>query len=150
MRVATDGGDFLAARVIVASGAWASDLVPSLKPLTRIRRQVMHWFPLANADAYSYDRFPVYIWHHGHGVGDYFYGFPCLPGERLIKMATEQCEDDASSANDVDRRVDAVESNQFYERHVERRMMGVMSHAVRSVACMYTVAPDGGFIVDET
>jgi len=93
VRVVTDDrGDFVAASAIVAPGAWASDLVPSLAPLTRVRRQAMHWFPLNDPDAYSPERFPVFIWHHGSGVGDYFYGFPCLPGEVSMKMATEQCE----------------------------------------------------------
>jgi hypothetical protein len=49
----------------------------------------MHWFPLKDPGAYSPERFPVFIWHHGSGVGDYFYGFPCLPGEVSMKMATE-------------------------------------------------------------
>jgi sarcosine oxidase len=109
----------------------------------------MHWFPLKDAEAYSPERFPVFIWHHGSGVGDYFYGFPCLPGEVSMKMATEQCDVD-STADEVDRRVDAVESDEFYERHVERRLGGVSSRAFRSIACMYTVTPDGGFVVEET
>ncbi|KAL3811322.1 hypothetical protein ACHAXA_005408 [Cyclostephanos tholiformis] len=39
---------------------------------------------------YSSERFPVYIWHYGSGVGDYFHGFPCMPGERFTKMPTDQ------------------------------------------------------------
>jgi sarcosine oxidase len=109
----------------------------------------MHWFPLKDPGAYSPERFPVFIWHHGSGVGDYFYGFPCLPGDVSMKMATEQCDVD-TTADEVDRRVDAVESDEFYERHVKRRLGGVSSRAVRSVACMYTVTPDGGFVVEET
>ena len=141
--------NFVAASAIVAPGAWASDLVPSLAPLTRVRRQAMHWFPLKDAEAYSPERFPVFIWHHWSGVVDYFYGFPYLPGEVSMKMATEQCDVD-TTADEVDRRVDAVESDEFFERHVKRRLGGVSSRAVRSVACMYTVTPNGGFVVEET
>jgi sarcosine oxidase len=150
VRVTTDAGIYHAARVIIASGAWSSSLVPSLVPLTRVRRQVMHWFAPANPHSYSYDRFPVYIWHHGHGVGDYFYGFPCLPGERYMKMATEQSEFDADSADDVNRGVDEFEADSFYERHVKRLMTEIVPNAEKSVGCMYTVTPDGGFVIDET
>ena len=66
-----------------------------------------------------------------------------------MKMATEQCDVD-TTADEVDRRVDAVESDEFFERHVKRRLGGVSSRAVRSVACMYTVTPNGGFVVEET
>jgi len=165
VRVVTDRGDFHAARAIVTPGAWVTDLVPSLKPLTRVRRQILHWFPLAHPEAYSPDRFPVYIWHHGYDAGDYIYGFPCLANENTMKVATEQSEIN-TTADDVDRLVDPIESEAFYKRHVERRFDGAMcpvmkrqverrlegslSPVMKSVTCLYTVTPDGGFIVDET
>lgn len=164
IRVVTDRGDFHAARAIVTPGAWVTDLVPSLKPLTRVRRQILHWFPLAHPEAYSPDRFPVYIWHHGYDAGDYIYGFPCLPNEKTMKVATEQSEID-TTVDDVDRLVDPIESEAFYRRHVERRFDGAMcpvmkrqverrlegslSPVMKSVACLYTVTPDGGFIIEE-
>lgn len=166
VRVVTDRGDFHAARsIVVTPGAWVTNLVPSLMSLTRVRRQTLHWFPLSNHEAYSPDRFPVFIWHHGHNANDYFYGFPCLPGERTMKMATEQSDLD-TNADDVDRLVDPVESEVFYKKHVEHRIKGALcpvrkrhvdrrhecslSPVMKSAACMYTVSRDSGFIVEET
>ena len=163
VRVVTDQGDFHAARAIITPGAWVTDLVPSFKSLTRVRRQILHWFPLAHPEAYSPDRFPVYIWHHGYDAGDYIYGFPCLPNEKTTKVATEQSEID-TTADDVDRLVDPIESEAFYKRHVERRFDGAMCPVMKRQverrldgslspvmkSCLYTVTPDGGFIVEET
>jgi sarcosine oxidase len=147
VRVSTDQGDFRAARVVLTPGAWIADLAPSLAPLTRIRRQVLHWYPVADPAAYAPGRFPIFIWMHGGAEGDYFYGFPCLPGEATLKVATEQAEHN-TSADTANRSVDPAESAAFHARHVAPRLAGVGNPARRAAACLYTVTPDSGFIVD--
>ena len=68
-RVRTGGGDFTASRVVVTAGAWVSGLVPALAGVTSVRRQVLHWFPVADPAAYAPGRFPIFIWMHGVGAG---------------------------------------------------------------------------------
>ena len=41
------------------------------------------------------------------------------------------------------------ESAVFHARHVAPRLAGVLAGRERAAACLYTVTPDGGFIVDE-
>jgi sarcosine oxidase len=145
-RVRTGGGSFGAARVVVTAGAWVGGLVPALAGVTSVRRQVLHWFPVADPVAYAPGRFPIFIWMHGAGAGDSFYGFPCLDGATL-KVATEQAQRD-TTPEAADRSVAAEESAAFHAGHVAGRLEGVGA-AVRAAACLYTVTPDSGFIVDE-
>jgi sarcosine oxidase len=146
--VTTDQGTFRAGRVVVAAGAWIGGLVPALAPFTAVRRQVLHWFPVADPAAYAPGRFPIFIWMHGAREGDYFYGFPCLPGHDTLKVATEQAERD-TTADTADRSVAPEESAAFHARHVAPRLSGIGAPAVRAAACLYTVTPDSGFVVDE-
>ena len=147
-RVETSQGTHRAGRVVVAAGAWVSTLVPALAPVTEARRQVLHWFPVADPAAYAPGRFPIFIWMHGAREGDYFYGFPCLPGQDTLKVATEQHEQ-GTTADGVERAVAAGESLAFHARNVAPRLVGVGAEAARAVACLYTATPDSGFIVDE-
>jgi sarcosine oxidase len=147
-RVETSQGTYRAGRVVVSAGAWVSGLVPALAPVTEARRQVLHWFPVADPAAYAPGRFPIFIWMHGAQEGDYFYGFPCLPGQDTLKVATEQHEQ-GTTADGVERAVAAAESAAFHARNVAPRLVGVGAEAVRAVACLYTATPDSGFIVDE-
>lgn len=146
--VTSDHGLLRAGRVVLTAGAWSSGLVPALAPVTSVRRQVLHWFPLADPASYAPARFPIFIWMHGPGEGDYFYGFPCLDGQASLKVATEQAERE-TTADGVDRQVAAEESSAFHARHVAPRLAGVLAARERAAACLYTVTPDGGFIVDD-
>jgi sarcosine oxidase len=147
-RVETGTGIHRASRVVVTAGAWVSQLVPALGPATAIRRQVLHWFPVADPAAYAPGRFPIFIWMHGAREGDYFYGFPCLPGQATLKVATEQHAED-TTAEAANRSVDLAESTAFHARNIAPRLSGIAPVATRAAACLYTVTPDSGFIVDE-
>jgi sarcosine oxidase len=146
-RVRSAAGDFTAARVVVAAGAWIGGLVPALAGVTAVRRQVLHWFPVADPAAYAPSRFPIFIWMHGAGAGDSFYGFPSLDGATL-KVATEQVRHD-TTPEAADRTVAPQESAAFHAGHVAGRLEGVGAIAAQAAACLYTVTPDSGFIVDE-
>jgi len=47
---------------------------------------------------------PAFIWMHGATDVDYLYGFPPLPGDRRIKVATEQYETRATADHQSRRR----------------------------------------------
>jgi sarcosine oxidase len=82
---------------------------------------------------------------YGTGDTDYLYGFPPLDGS--IKVATEQY-DTTTSADGVERRVDPSESDDMYRLRVADRVAGATPEVVRAAACVYTVTPDRGFIID--
>lgn len=145
--IRTDDGTVRAERVVVAAGAWTAPLLGApFDRLLNVNRQLLHWFGLEPGSPFGPDS-PVFIWMHGSGDEDYLYGFPPLPGEASVKVATEQYRT-GTTADTVDRSVDPAESDAFYRRHVAGRLAGVSGRANRSAACLYTVTPDRDFIID--
>ena len=148
VRILFADGAILADRLVLAAGAWAAGLLgPRFAPLLVPYRQVLHWFTPDDAAAYGPDAFPTFIWIHGSGAEDYFYGFPALPGLGGVKVATEQYS--ASCNPDiVSRDVAADEALSMHAAHVAGRLRGVGARPARSAACLYTVTPDSGFVID--
>ena len=143
----TAGGPVLADQVVVSAGGWAAPLLGSpFDHLLKVNRQKLHWFKLADRQAYWSDA-PVFIWMHGSGDHDYFYGFPPLPGDDRIKVANEYSSP-GTTPDAVDRTVSRRESDDMYRRHVAGRLAGAMPEAPEAVVCLYTTTPDRGFIID--
>lgn len=143
----TSRGRVLADQVVVSAGGWTAPLLGA--PFDRIltvNRQVLHWFRLADRRAYRADA-PVFIWMHGTGDHDYFYGFPPQAGDDRIKVASE-AHSPPSTAASIDRTVRPAESSDIYRRHVAGRLDGAMPVAVETAVCLYTITPDRGFIID--
>lgn len=147
IRIETADGVIQADRAVVAAGAWTAPLLGGpFDRLLTVRRQLLHWYALADTTAYG-PRAPVFIWMYGTSDTEYLYGFPPMPGENAIKVATEQYST-STTADAVERRVDPVESADMYRLRVENRLAGATADVVRSAACVYTVTPDRGFIID--
>ena len=147
VRVETDAGTLRARQVVMAAGAWNVPLLgPPFDRLLRISRQWLHWFELDDASAYA-DGAPVFIWMHGAADGDYFYGFPPLPGDLRLKAAQEQYET-TCTADTIDRAVEPGAAERLYRAHLEGRLAGISPRVAASVAGLYTVTPDRGFIID--
>jgi len=77
-----------------------------------------------------------------------FYGFPALDEAPSIKVATEQFET-PTTADTADCEVDVSEIRSLHDAWVASRLPRVTGRAERAVRCLYTVTPDGRFIVDE-
>lgn len=147
VEVATPGRIVRASRAIVTAGAWTAPLLGApFDRLLSVKRQVLHWFETAEP-RWSAAPSPVFIWMHGSGDSDYLYGFPPLPGDNRVKVATEQYEAD-TTADAVTREVGAGESRKMFDDHVAGRLKGVTSRVAKAAACVYTVTPDSGFIID--
>jgi sarcosine oxidase len=145
--VETSSGTFEADQVVVSAGGWNAHLLgaPFDRVLT-VKRQVLHWYELDDTSAYRANS-PVFIWMHGATDVDYLYGFPPLPGDRRLKVATEQYETN-TTADTIDRTVDPAESAEMYRKHVAGRLAGATPRVAQAAACIYTVTPDRGFIID--
>lgn len=143
----TAGGPVLADQVVVSAGGWTAPLLgPPFDRLLKVNRQKLHWYKLADREAYRPDA-PVFIWMHGTGDHDYFYGFPPLPGDDRIKVANEYASP-GSTPDAIDRTVSTAESDDMYRRHVAGRLAGTMPDAAYGAVCLYTTTPDRGFIID--
>jgi sarcosine oxidase len=147
VRVETTAGAREASQAVVSAGAWSAHLLGApFDRLLTVNRQILHWFELENTSAYKADA-PVFIWMHGTTDVDYLYGFPPLPGDQSLKVATEQYEVN-TTADAIDRVVDPAESAKMYRDHVEGRMAGATPRIAKAAVCSYTVTPDRGFIID--
>jgi sarcosine oxidase len=147
VRVTTERGMLEASRCVVTAGPWLAGLLPAFRPLARVYRQVLHWFAPLDPAKFAPGRFPVFIWMHGDQEEDYFYGFPIAERGIDLKVATETYAREVDP-DDVDRTVSANEPAAMYAQHVAGRLRTVTGRATRSAACLYTVTPDAGFIVD--
>ncbi|MET0675565.1 MAG: N-methyl-L-tryptophan oxidase [Bradyrhizobium sp.] len=147
VRLETSSGVFEADQVVVSAGSWNAHLLGApFDRLLTVKRQVLHWYELEDTSAYHANA-PVFIWMHGATDVDYLYGFPPPPGDRRLKVATEQYET-STTADTIDRNVDPAESAEMYRKHVEGRLAGATPRVAHAAACLYTVTPDRGFIID--
>ncbi|MCP3407413.1 N-methyl-L-tryptophan oxidase [Bradyrhizobium sp. CCGB01] len=147
VRIETSSGTIQAKQVVVTAGGWTAPLLGTpFDRLLTVNRQVLHWYELDDLAAYGPDA-PAFIWMHGATDVDYLYGFPPLPGDRRIKVATEQYET-RTTADTINREVDPEESAEMYRRHVHARLAGATPRVAQAAACLYTVTPDRGFIID--
>jgi sarcosine oxidase len=146
VRVTTDKATYTAGSVVVTAGAWMSALLGGVfSKLLAVYRQTLYWFAPENPAAFMPERFPIFIWIHGGGAGDYFYGFPVVTDG--VKLATEQFAE-TTDPDRITRDVSATESASMYAAHVRDRIAAVSERCLRAEACMYTVTPDSGFIID--
>lgn len=137
-----------AGRAVVAAGPWLPRLLGGIfASLARPYRQVLHWFSPEAPSDYAPGRFPVFIWMHGDRAEDYLYGFPTA-GTPEVKLATEQYAHADDDPDLMVRTVAPAEAEIMARTHVRGRLRGLGERPTRSAACVYTVTPDAGFIVD--
>jgi sarcosine oxidase len=148
VRVATASGVHEADQVVVSAGAWAASLLgPRYEAALAPHRQTLHWFMPNRPADFTADRAPVFIWMHGAAPDDWFYGFPRLPGARGVKVAAERFDAPLASADDLGRERLAQEADLVFHRHVDGRIHGLTPQCLRSEPCLYTMAPDGRFLI---
>ena len=144
VEVITDAGRHRAGMVVLAAGPWMPGLVPI--PGLRLLRQVLHWFAAEPPEAFTPAVLPVFLWLHGPGSEDVFYGFPELAPGAGVKVATEQFGEACLDPDRVERGVGEAEVAEF-ARRLRGRVLG-LTRPLRSVVCLYTQAADGHFIID--
>jgi sarcosine oxidase len=143
--IETSSGRVDAGALVIAAGPWLPGIAPSALSSVRLYRQALHWFTARpNARVGAAD-LPVFLWLHGSGAEDFFYGFPDIGGG--IKMATEQYRESAADPDCAERTVCPQEVAAFQRRHLEGRIAPSLEHS-RSVTCLYSVSPDAHFIID--
>jgi sarcosine oxidase len=141
IRVSTTTGTFDAKQLVIAAGAWESQLAPSLGSELSVERNVLFWFePIAERDAFA--RLPIYIVDDTDRV---FYGFPYIEGQG-VKVAGLHFGDKADP-DTVDRTASAGDEERV-RAWLRRRMPFANGERRDAKVCMYTNTPDAHFIVD--
>lgn len=143
VHVWTSAGEFAAAKLIVAAGCWAGQLLAELDLKLAVRRKSLFWF---ETNRRSYDvkaGFPVYLFELSNGV---YYGFPSLDGQSL-KVAEHTGGAHVEDPANVRREIDAGEQRRV-EKFLAACLPGASHTVVAHAVCLYTMSPDEHFIVD--
>jgi sarcosine oxidase len=146
--VRTDRATLHAAHAVLCTGAWLPGQVGEpLVARLRVLRQVLHWFATSAPRPFDAERCPVFIWLHGPTADDTFYGFPMADDVNGVKVATEQLRD-TCDPDRVERGIAPEEVAAMFEHHLRGRLPALEPRAVAGATCLYTMAPDGRFVVD--
>jgi sarcosine oxidase len=142
VRITTDRGVVEAGAAIVALGAWVKALLPDLPAPIRVTRQVMAWFEPLDPASLDGGRLPVFLIESRHGI---HYGFPPRPS--LIKVAKHHHRDQSVDPDTYDRTV-TVEDETLIRAAVAEHLPAANGRLIKAKTCLYTMAPDGDFIID--
>ena len=142
--VRTSMGEYSAARLIVTSGAWSSELLQGLGPGLEVTRQTMFWLRPPEALPAGASRFPAWFAETSSGKG--IYGFPVLPGQEGIKVADHN-PGPVTSLDSVDRSCREKDWEDF-EATISPFLSWELGRPLAMKTCLYTNSPDGHFIVD--
>ncbi|MEI7804208.1 MAG: N-methyl-L-tryptophan oxidase [Hyphomicrobiales bacterium] len=141
VRVTTDRGTYDAKTAIVAAGAWAKTFFPDL-PL-RVTRQVLGWFKPRDPAPFAQGKFPVFMLESEHGI---HYGFPL--DDAGLKISKHFHRNETADPGTCERAVSAADENA-----IRAGIAGYLPDAngplLEAKTCLYTMTPDGDFIIDQ-
>ena len=142
--VTTDQQRYAAQRLIVTAGAWAADLLKDTNISLEVRRKSLFWYE-TDQEAYSVESgCPTYFYETPAGE---FYGFPKID-ENGLKVAEHTGGQPVADPLALDRDIDA-EDQERIENFLKEYMPGITATCRKHVTCMYTMSPDGHFIIDQ-
>jgi sarcosine oxidase len=142
VRVTTAHQTIEAGCAIVAAGPWLSSLAPGLPAAIRVTRQVLGWFEPREPALFEGD-FPVFLLQNQDGI---FYGFP-RDGDAGVKVAKHGHADETVDPDHVARQVSAGDEGMI-RAALRAHLPGADGRLVAAQTCLYTMAPDGDFIID--
>ncbi|WP_222105804.1 N-methyl-L-tryptophan oxidase [Paraburkholderia sp. BCC1885] len=148
VRIQAGDRTLVAGKVIVCAGMWSAELLGEpFSRLLKVCRQTLFWFKLAEPVIFPAVS-PSFILVHGSRETDSCYGFPPIPGEGSMKIATEQYAP-LESIETLDRSVCQADADEMYRAQVAGNFAGVTPELAKARVCTYTVTPDHGFIIDD-
>lgn len=139
----SDGTRVSAKTLVLALGPWFQETIESLGVPIRVQRNVQAWFSPAT-NAYDSGRFPAFLLNRA-GLPAPLYGFPDF-GDG-IKAAFHGLGE-LTNANQVNRQIDLAGDVAPIVRAMEQWMPGSTKTFREAKPCMYTLTPDGHFVID--
>lgn len=143
VRVTTNQGEYQAARLVIAGGPWADQLLAELQLPLRLLRKDLYWYVGGATDYRAASGMPTFLFETPAG---YYYGFPEID-HRGLKVARHDGGTPLASADELTREIDIADQTlveRFLATHLPRSMGTLAEHAT----CIYTMTPDEHFVVD--
>jgi sarcosine oxidase len=142
VQVRTDRDTIEAGSAIIAAGPWLNKLLPDLGAPLRATRQVMAWFEPRDASLFSPGRFPVFMIESARGI---HYGFPL--DDTGVKFAKHHHADETVDPDACDR--SASPADDALIRPMLAECLPAANGRLRQAKiCLYTMTPDGDFLID--
>jgi sarcosine oxidase len=138
-----DGTHFSARTLVLSLGPWFKQTLETLGVALRVQRNVQAWFS-PNTDHYDAGRFPAFLLDRA-GLPAPLYGFPNF-GDG-IKVAFHGLGE-ITTADKIDRGVDMARDVAPIAGELERWMPGAATTFREAKPCMYSLTPDGNFVLD--
>ncbi|ETW04890.1 hypothetical protein H310_03998 [Aphanomyces invadans] len=148
--VTTNYGAYRAKKLVVAAGPWASSVLSDAAlPLT-VHRVPLFWYDVPARSVPSLNGMPCFGFDMPYG---FIYGFPHTPDDGLKIAAHVVNEATAVASNDpanVDRTTFPASEEALVRKCIQSCLPCVPSPVPprSTVTCMYTMSPDGHFILD--
>ena len=137
-----------AKRLVVAAGAWSGAILRALKLPLAVRRQVLTWFRPHRPEWFRPGAAPIFVFAPGA-----FYGFPEIGGAGVKIAYHEKGDTLPAFPVQVPRVADADLAPLV--RDIARFVPGLLDpgrppldQVLAARTCLYTMTPDGHFIVD--
>jgi sarcosine oxidase len=143
VRVQTDRGCYSAGAAVVTSGAWTGQLLSDYARHISVLRKTLCWFPVTSENWIRKDRGPLFF---VDAPESQFYGIPSVDGE-TIKVGMHTGGEVVSDPSTLSRQV-TDEDERPISLFAEKYLGGIKPQARRSVICMYSMTPDGHFLLD--
>jgi len=142
--VKAEHDDILAGCAIVAAGPRLKSVLPQFPVPIRVTRQVLGWFePADRARAqFAAGRFPVFLLQNPNGI---FYGFPAEADG--VKVAKHHHFDETVDPDHYDRTVSAGDEAMIRVA-LKAHLPDADGRLLAARTCLYTMTPDGDFILD--
>jgi sarcosine oxidase len=143
VRTITDQACIDAGAAVVAVGPWINSLLPNLQAPLRVTRQVMAWFAPGKPELFQPGRFPVFLLESRHGM---HYGFP-VDGDGLVKIAKHHHRNEPVDPETCNRTISSADESVIRAALIDH-LPDANGRLATAASCLYTVAPDGDFVID--
>jgi sarcosine oxidase len=143
VEVVTDGATYQAARLVIAAGAWSSQLLASLGLPLEIRRKHAYWVGPAPPQHAAVNACPTFLYELPQRI---IYGFPAIDslGLKVAEHSGGEVVGDPLHAPRALDTTDFAHITEFLRTHIP----AVGRTMQRRSVCFYTMTPDEHFIID--
>lgn len=146
--VQTDKATYSANRVIIAGGAWSSQLLGNIGVNLTVTRQTLGWFWPQNHSQFTYPKMMCWAVDPNR-AGQYsgvYYGFPFVSQEPGFKLARHWPGDETTPDN-INRNIHPNDERKFRE-FLSQYIPQANGPVISIKTCLYTNSADHHFIID--
>ena len=143
VQITTDQGRITASATIVAAGPWMTKLLPGASLPLRVTRQTFGYFVPPDATPFTAGRCPVFLLESRHGI---HYGIP-FDADPGLKVAKHHHADETVDPDAHDPTVTPADEA-LMRAGIAEHLPAADGPLVGAKTCLYTMTPDGDFILD--